>query len=208
MKNIRFLIKECIIQVLKDELLSEGFDPTSCGPNPEASEGLTVYNPYEKWNAKMRTMEDMDHPIDNKDYLPPIHPEDQTTPSTLPPSGEKKYYKQVPGGSVGAVNLTSLANESQGGTSVPHDYAGENEKMRQMENEHGRYAQEAGAGQFDPRKFGLKSFKEIRNEQDPDGTKHDLKLVCKKCGNSSTCRCRKPKRMFEGLCDDCAGKKL
>lgn len=158
--DIRQLIKECIIDILREELTKEAFDPTSVGPNPEASSGLTVYNPYERWNAKMRKMEeDMDLPIDNKDYLPPVHPEDKTTPSTLPLGGEKKYFKQVPGGAFAAVNSTSIANESQGGTSVPHDYKGDIDHMRTMEDVHGRYAQEAGAGQFDPRTFGVKSKK-------------------------------------------------
>jgi len=37
--------------------IQEGFDPTSVGPNPEASEGLSDGNPYAAWNAKMRQME-------------------------------------------------------------------------------------------------------------------------------------------------------
>jgi hypothetical protein len=60
-------------------LRDEGFDPTSVGPNPPASEQSQI-NPYKEWNMKMRKME---------------------------------------------------------------------------ENEHGRYAQQAGAGQFDPRTFGV-----------------------------------------------------
>jgi hypothetical protein len=37
--------------------IEEGFDPTSVGPNPAASEGETVYDPYTSMNAKMRQME-------------------------------------------------------------------------------------------------------------------------------------------------------
>ena len=50
-----------------------------------------------------------------------------------------------------------------------------------------------------------KTWFEIKNEQDPDGKHHDLRLTCIKCGNSQTCKCSKPKRKFEGLCYDCAG---
>src|ERR1035437_7555759 len=45
------LIKECIMEVLKENLLSEGFDPLSQGPN------MTQENPYPEWNSKMRMME-------------------------------------------------------------------------------------------------------------------------------------------------------
>ena len=51
----------------------------------------------------------------------------------------------------------------------------------------------------------VKNWAEIRNENDPDGSHHDLRLTCVKCSNTSTCRCSKPKRTFEGLCYDCAG---
>jgi len=48
-----------MIEVLKERLQTyEAFDPTSCGPNPEATEGQSVENPYAAWNAKMRTMEE------------------------------------------------------------------------------------------------------------------------------------------------------
>lgn len=43
---------------VRDEVpKKEGFDPTSAGPNPEATEG-TQYNPYPQWNAEMRKMEE------------------------------------------------------------------------------------------------------------------------------------------------------
>jgi hypothetical protein len=49
-----------------------------------------------------------------------------------------------------------------------------------------------------------KTWKVIRQEQDPVGKNHDLTLSCVKCGTTSTCRCMKPKRKFEGICDKCA----
>ncbi len=38
--------------------ITEGFDPQSQGPNPAATEGETVYDPYTSMNAKMRQMEE------------------------------------------------------------------------------------------------------------------------------------------------------
>lgn len=55
--KLRQLVKECVIEVLKEDLEREAFDPTSMGPNPEATEG-TQYNPYEEWNEKMRHLEE------------------------------------------------------------------------------------------------------------------------------------------------------
>ncbi len=54
--NIKNLIKECIVEHLKEALL-EGFDPTSAGPNPAATEG-SQFNPYPAMNSKMRKMEE------------------------------------------------------------------------------------------------------------------------------------------------------
>jgi hypothetical protein len=49
-----------------------------------------------------------------------------------------------------------------------------------------------------------KSFKAIKNELDPEGKNHDLTLTCVKCGTTETCRCSKPKRKFQGICDKCS----
>jgi hypothetical protein len=94
--SFKSLVKECILEVLKENL-SEGFDPTSMGPNPVEE------NPYPAWNARMRNLE-----------------EEET------------------------------------------DEANVDEKF-------GRYAQEAGADEFDPRTFGV-------NEK-----------------SDSTCMCKTPK---------------
>jgi hypothetical protein len=124
--------------------IQEAFDPTSVGPNPEASEGLSDGNPYAAWNARMRQMEDMELPIDDKTTVPPPHPDDQTSKSELPPSGEEKYLKQQPGGEMSAVNAATIANETMG-----------------------RYAQEAGADGFGPKDFAIHQndgFDELRKE--------------------------------------------
>ncbi len=48
------------------------------------------------------------------------------------------------------------------------------------------------------------TWKEIQDKEDPEGKNHDLHLTCIKCNNSRTCRCSKPKRKFEGICDKCS----
>lgn len=53
--NLNDLLKECIVEVLKEDL-TEAFDPTSQGPN------IPGENPYPEWNEKMRRLEeDGDH---------------------------------------------------------------------------------------------------------------------------------------------------
>jgi hypothetical protein len=89
-ENIKKLVKECVEETLKENLLEhdqhgryaqeagagpfdprtfgvnkEGFDPTSMGPNPAATEG-TQTNPYEEWNEKMARMEEVENPTHNK----------------------------------------------------------------------------------------------------------------------------------------------
>jgi len=51
----------------------------------------------------------------------------------------------------------------------------------------------------------IKNWHQIKHEQDPDGKKHDLRLICPKCNNTETCKCSKLKREFFGLCYKCAG---
>lgn len=74
-------------------------------------------------------------------------------------------------------------------------------------NPHGRYAQQAGATPFnapgDQAINETKTFRQIRDEQDPDGTKHDVTIRCVHCENTYTCRCKKPKREFKGICEKC-----
>jgi hypothetical protein len=126
--QLKSLIKECVMEVLKEELSKEGFDPQSQGPN------MPTENPYPQWNSQMRQLEETDE-----------------------------------------------------------------------SDEHGRYAQEAGAGQFDSRTFSVNStFQEVKNAYDPDGKKHDLTLICKKCGRTQSCRCMKPKKKVKAICQECA----
>jgi hypothetical protein len=122
--ELKSLIKECVMEVLIEELSNEGFDPQSQGPN------VPTENPYPQWNSAMRQLES---------------------------------------------------------------------------DEHGKYAQDAGAGQFDRRVFSVdNTFQEVKNAYDPDGTKHDLTLICKKCGKTQSCRCMKPKKKVKAICQECA----
>lgn len=59
---------------------------------------------------------------------------------------------------------------------------------------------EIGVMELPPSK---RSFIMIKNELDPDGKNHDLTLRCVLCGTTETCRCRKKKRNFDGVCFDC-----
>ena len=58
---VQGILKQAGYGVQGGHYMREGFDPTSVGPNPEASEGLSDGNPYAAWNAKMRQMETNQH---------------------------------------------------------------------------------------------------------------------------------------------------
>ena len=85
--------------------------------------------------------------------------------------------------------------QSQAGPNAPCDnpYPRMNNKMAKMEEDAGKSKK-------------VLTFSEIRNKYDPDGKRHDLTLKCVKCGTTQTCRCSKPKRKFEGICDECSEK--
>ena len=172
------LIKECVMEVLKENL-TEGFDPLSdAGPNP------TQENPYPEWNSKMRQLEETEKQSgavykvrQNGQWVYWMNNFDGAGKIPLRPESVKKYIRQ----GYRLVNLEPSAPVAE-------------------EHPHGRYAQEAGATPL------MSTFTEIRNKYDPDGTKHDLTLKCVKCGTTQTCRCSKPKRTMEGICDKCAQK--
>jgi hypothetical protein len=253
MKKIREIIKECVIQVLREELeeplyveyiserpgeepfmlkgykyqyvnakypngkidigvyafagdvvysynvfrqmhgIQEAFDPTSVGPNPESSEGLSDGNPYAAWNAKMRQMEgagsieltatgeedDWNRPIyrgiDGKVYVdvnlgrgePSIHSVTDSGEPLSPVTNVK-----ISGGSINKhINalcprcknrkpeLMRKTHDGKVSCTACHWEDNPDEpyqsKKQVGENEHGRYAQEAGAGEFDPKRFAV-----------------------------------------------------
>lgn len=176
--------------------IREAFDPTSVGPNPEASEGVYNGNPYEAWNNKMRQMEgtgtleltaagedDWNRPIyrgaDGQVYIdvnlgrgePSIHsvtdsgePLSPVTnfkivgntknkhPNALCPrckNSKPELMKKTPDGKM---SCTYCKWE---------DNPGEPYKGAMEENEHGRYAQDAGAVYTDE----FDEFREAIGEQ-------------------------------------------
>jgi hypothetical protein len=102
---------------------------------------------------------------------------------------------------------------SQGPNPVAENpYPAWNSKMRQLEEDEGQNSQPTGETfvdhPIDPQPKRTPTFQEIRDQHDPDGKQHDLRLICVKCGTSETCRCSKPKRKFEGICRNCSATSL
>jgi hypothetical protein len=183
------LIKECVLEVLKENL-SENFDPLSQGPNPIKD------NPYPEWNAHMRTLEE-----DDKDSA--VSYEQGYKDGEL----RRKSHDKPSEEGMKSKDRSYAVGYYDGYSNRPRvDVDTIRKTIKEDEEEdvetHGRYAQEAGAGQFDPRTFG-----QLRDAYDPDRTKHDLRLKCIKCGAIETCRCKKPKREMKGICDECAANK-
>lgn len=168
--KFKSLIKECIIEVLKEDL-AEAFDPTSQGPNPIET------NPYPQWNSKMRKLEEIgannssfsDEDIDNMmqqafEKISNIVHQDLANP--IP----QKLIQQA------VVRLDPTDYVLKNGNYYPtieylekakrNGYKGKISGI--SENEHGRYAQNSSAGQFDPKTFGV-------NENN--------QCICKKCQN-------------------------
>lgn len=120
--QLRAFVKECVLEVLKEEL-SEGFDPTSQGPNPDCKD-----NPYPAWNNFMRHLEESSNKISD-------------------PKKKEKVQAMIK-----KAEAWVAKKKAQGWTQK--DFAAGLKKFLTKENEHGRYAQLAGAGQFDSRTFG------------------------------------------------------
>ena len=144
------LVKECVLEVLKENLCEGGYDPQSqAGPN------VPMENPYPEWNSQMAKMEE-DNTATAADF-------------SEPQSWKKKGQK------VQVTFFKNGKNETQFGVIkepqtnqaiikpdvgfntivVPWKYVKPlmNAAFGVNETE-GRYAQQAGAGQFDPRTFG------------------------------------------------------
>jgi hypothetical protein len=178
--NLRSLVKECVIEVLAERLL----------------EGALDYFPV---GAKVRDIYGNTGTVE-KSYVDKQHLTVKWDDGT---TSEVHYTWIRP-----AQTDEGFDPLSQG-PNIPEEnpYPQWNNHMRTLEEDdvakehpHGRYAQQAGATPFET----PLTFQEIRNREDPDGTHHDLALHCIKCGTKETCRCSKPKRRFEGICDECA----
>ena len=178
-EKFKILVKECVLEVLMKNLSNEGFDPQSQGPNPDNKD-----NPYPQWNAEMRALEE-EEKLNNtrpKKLRDLIHDEwnegedghwVQLRPGWTvddcvvihEPTKNKAYARLRDAKFTGLTESDRQNSQPTGETSVDYPI------NPLPENEHGRYAQLAGAGQFDPRTFG-----QLRDTYDPDGTKHNLTL--------------------------------
>lgn len=126
-------IKNCVFEVLKENL-TEGFDPTSQGPN------IPQENPYPEWNAKMAKLEEGDVIYKDRQGGQWVYWMDNTDTGgriQVSPQNVEKYLKR-------GYRLVALEPWND-----PNAVKG----LKEI-GPHGRYAQEAGAGQFDPRTFG------------------------------------------------------
>lgn len=122
--NLVKLIKECIEEVLRENL-SEGFDPTSQGPNPVQD------NPYPAWNSEMRKLEE------------------DGDKKKLRPDAEKVISKAE-----AWVAKKKAEGWTQKDFAAGLKKLLMGKKPLKETDPHGNYAKDAGAGQFDPRTFG------------------------------------------------------
>ena len=122
------LVKECIMEVLKENLLSEGFDPQSQGPN------MPQENPYPEMNNKMRMMEAEPREDAWKRYEKGYN------------AGQAHKRSGVkPGGTMDNVESIGYHDALKGkGKSSPDVVR----KTVKEGDPHGRYAQQAGATPF------------------------------------------------------------
>lgn len=113
-----------------------GFDPQSqAGPNAPQE------NPYPEWNSQMAKMEE--------DAVP-NQPQHKVEIKPIDFHGEAYYTVFIDGQEMTA-NYPGLPVKSR---DIAYDIADEILATLDESDSHGRYAQEAGAGQFDPRTFG------------------------------------------------------
>jgi len=160
---MRFGVPEPIISRVKIKLkkvgLAEGFDPQSAaGPNPASCE-QTQNDPYKAWNAKMRKMEeDVNYGNSGTTSKSQLHHQlvDIDTELAL-------IYSYVKHGK----SRTGSFVEDQNNIAV---LKAKKQEILQLlkrptteSGDHGREAQQAGAGQFDPRTFGVNEAEKPEN---------------------------------------------
>ena len=124
--NLKNLIKECVLEVLEENLI-EGFDPLSQGPNEVET------NPYERWNSEMRKLEETD--------------EDESSPKTF----QEIRNEQDPNGINHDLTLVCVKcgdTDTCRCSKPKRKFKG---ICKDCSESMGRYAQEAGAGEFDDR---------------------------------------------------------
>lgn len=161
--NLKCLVKECIKEVLIEDLL-EGFDPLSQGPNPTYEE-----NPYPRWNSYMSQLEEDNMEVPSGDPITKIKSDTTHYIPTIKVVrfarqylGDEEFKKKVMEKIKSLYKNIPITDENW--AEAIENVARETtdlvrKQVQQMvewdTNPHGRYAQEAGAGQFDPRTFGL-----------------------------------------------------
>ena len=160
--NLNKLIKECVLEVLRENL-AEGFDPISAGPNPAATE-QTQYNPYERWNSEMRKMEEsVPHgSSEQRQYVVMV--------TGLHTPGDVLLYRDIRMGSGESpwtpdIKTAKKLTKKEAGLilrSYKNILSPAVVSIRTLSDvgleesdPHGNYAKDAGAGQFDPRTFGV-----------------------------------------------------
>ena len=140
-------IKECLLEVLKDNLTEGGFDPQSqAGPNVTID--VTGQSPYAEWNSKMAKMEENDSPTQWYNYkilgIAPEVPEGLEFRSKIPDLESHPELWQ-------AESPYSISKRS-----LPQVQVIKVEETQDTST-HGREAQQADAGQFDPNTFGVQN---------------------------------------------------
>ena len=163
------LVKECILEVLKDSLTEGGYDPQSqAGPNAPCD------NPYPRMNNKMAKMEeDTATPEVSHDAKYYFNQLQDGRESTIVKMRLQGYTWDDIGWKYGLTRervaklynnaISKLRKLSQIESDPDNKYPDPTKFLVQQPavkedvatNPHGRYAQEAGAGQFDPRTFGV-----------------------------------------------------
>ena len=125
------LIKECIMEVLKENLLTEAFDPTSQGPN------IPQENPYPEMNARMRMLE----------AEPPAPKEDAWKRYERGYSHGEAHKRsgQKPKGTMDNVESVGYHDAIKGNPKSTPEVV---RKTVKETGPHGRYAQQAGATPF------------------------------------------------------------
>jgi transcription elongation factor Elf1 len=165
------LIKECIMEVLKDNLLSEGFDPQSQGPN------MPQENPYPEMNNKMRMMEAEPPNKDAwKQYEKGYNNGQAHKRSGIKPSGTMDNAES-------AGYHDALKGKGKSSPDVVRKTVKETDSGEIATNPHGRYAQQSAAGQFDPVTFGKLNFDGVDESSQTQST--SVEWTCPHCGKST-----------------------
>ena len=172
------LVKECVLEVLKENLCEGGYDPQSqAGPN------VPMENPYPQWNSQMAKMEE-DNTATAADF---------DEPQSWKKKGQKVQITFFKNGKnetqIGVIKepqtTQAIVKPDKGYNTivVPWKYIKPlmNAQFGVNETE-GRYAQTAGAGQFDPRTFGVNGeIDDVTETNGPTSDSTGVQWQCPHC---------------------------